>query len=200
MAIALMFALASPVGIRAASSTLTVRTKADLRLWETVTDRSASLSWSWMDTADTARLSFSNRLTRAVSTLSVNRVPGEVRGTCPHPVPPETGEALVVATLIQYAGGAEVSRDAAELAYVPGASGRPLTVRTKAARDWWRVPHPRLSAFDARWWDVSGPSGYEVLWARPSGAHRVERAFEGVGVVDETVLWFGSSGFWLLLR
>ena len=181
-----------------------MRAKSDLRLWETVTDRSRPLAWSWEAGADKAVLTFSNRLTQAVSSVTVPRTAGALRGSCDHPVAETTDEGLVVATLVQTTGGVEIARETAELAYVPGVSGgavaSPMTVRTKAERDWWRVRRPRLAAFDARWWDRSGPSGYDVLWAEPPGPHAVVRAFEGVGVVDEVMLKFGMPGFWLICR
>lgn len=183
---------------------LTVRAKSDLRLWETVADRARPLSWSWEAGADAATLTFSNRLTRAVRSVTVPRTSGALRGECPHPVPEMTDEALVAATLVQTADGVEIARETAELAYVPGVSAgpvaAPITVHTKAARDWGHVQRPSLAAFDARWWNATGPSGYEVLWAEPPGPHTVTRAFEGVGVVDEIVLKFGLPGFWLIYR
>lgn len=54
-----------------------VRTKADLRLWQTVDDRAAPLEWPWADDADFAALVFSNRLTGAVSSAAVSRGEGE---------------------------------------------------------------------------------------------------------------------------
>jgi len=165
-----------------------------------VTDRARPLSWSWQDGADAAVLTFSNRLTRVESSVSVSRASGESRGECPQPVAPSAGEALVVATLVQTSGGVTVARETAELAYVPGASGRAMTVRTKAGRDWSRVGSPRISAFDAKWWNVTGASGYEVLWEVPAGWHRVERKFAEAGVVDETALKFGMLGFLMLLQ
>lgn len=183
---------------------ITVRTKSDLRLWETVTDRARPLAWSWEPTAEAASLTFSNRLTGAVASVDVVRTNGARRGECRHPVAETTDEALVVATLVQTAGGVEVARETAEIAYVPGVSGgavaSPMTVRTKAERDWLRVRSPRLAAFDARWWGRSGPSGYDVLWTEPPGSHAVVRTFEGVGVVDEVMLKFGMLGFWLICR
>lgn len=192
------------MSFRCEAVALTVRTKSDLRLWETVTDRARPLAWSWEPTAEAASLTFSNRLTGAVTSADVVRTNGARRGECRHPVAETTDEALVVATLVQTAGGVEVGRETAELAYVPGVSGgavaSPMTVRTKAERDWWRVRRPRLAAFDARWWDRSGSSGYDVLWAEPPGPHAVVRTFEGVGVVDEVLLKFGMLGFWLICR
>ena len=185
-------------------SALTVRAKSDMRLWETVTDRARPLSWSWEFGADAAVVTFSNRLTKAVSSLDVIRTNGAMRGECPHPALEGTDEGLVITTLVQTADGVEIARETAELAYVPGVSAgavtAPITVRAKTERDWSRVQRPRLAAFDARWWDRSGPSGYEVLWAEPSGSHTVFRAFEGVGVLDEVVMKFGVPGFWLIYR
>lgn len=187
-----------------AASALTVRAKSDMRLWETVTDRARPLSWSWEADADAAVVTFSNRLTKAVSSLDVVRTIGTLRGECPHPAPEATDEGLVVATLVQTADGVEIARATAELAYLPGVSAgavaAPITVHAKAERDWWRVQRPRLAAFDARWWNRPGPSGYEVLWVEPPGSHTVFRAFEGVGVLDEVVMKFGVPGFWLIYR
>lgn len=182
------------------SFALTVRTKSDLRRWETVTDRSQPLSWAWEGAADATVLTFSNRLTHAVSSATVSRAAGAMRGSCPHPVADTSDETLVVATLVQTASGVEVAREMAELAYVPGAGGGAITVRPKACREWTRVRKPRVAAYDARWWDVAGPSGYEVIWAKPCGSHRVVREFAGTGVVDETVLKFGRPGLLLSIR
>ena len=192
--------LGMSVLIPCTSSALTVRGKSDLRRWETVTDRSQPLSWAWEGAADAATLTFSNRLTRAVSSAAVPRAAGAMRGSCPHPVADPSGETLVVATLVQTAGGVEVEREKAELAYVPGAGGGAITVRSKAGREWNRVRQPRLAAYDASWWDVGGPSGYEVIWAEPCGPHCVVREFAGAGVVDETVLRFGTPGLLLSIR
>ena len=205
--VAWIFAVFQPLP----SFALTVRSKSDVRLWETVTDRSRDLAWSWEAAADEARLTFSNCLTHAVSSEIVAREPGGMRGSCPHPVSPEGKEALVVATVAQLSGGVEIARNAAELAYVPGvvAEGHDgegvvatsaITVQTKADRAWWRVREPRLAAFDAKWWGVTGPSGYEVLWAELAGPHRVVREFEGAGVVCETVLKFGLLGYLMMLQ
>jgi len=180
---------------------LTVRTKSDLRHWETVTDRASPLSWTWEPTADAARLTFSNRLTRAVASVDAVRADGERCGACAHPIAAAGPEGFVVATLTQLSNGVAVACGTAELAYVPGAgTNRPIAVRTKAARAWRRVECPRLAAFDARWWNVAGPSGYEILWVEPPGPHRVGRAFGGAGVVDEVVLKFGLFGLVMALR
>lgn len=192
-AVALAAALAFP------ASAITLRTKSDLRLWQTVTDRAAPISWPWEADADTARLTFSNHLTQAVSSVTVVRAAGATRGSCAHPVAAAMDEGLVVATLVQMAGGVEIARETAELAYVPGASGRAITVRTKTSRDWHRVERPRLAAFDAHWWNVTGPSGYEVLWSEDPRPQIVVREFGGVPV-DWAELTFLRPGVMLFLR
>ena len=193
--------LGMSVLIPCTSSALTVRGKSDLRRWETVTDRSQPLSWAWEGAADAATLTFSIRLTRAVSSAAVPRAAGAMCGSCPHPVADPSDEALVVATLVQTAGGDEVAHETAELAYVPGAvAAQGIVVRAKADHEWGRVRQPRLAAYDASWWGVEGPSGYEVIWAKPCGSHRVVREFAGTGVVDETVLKFGRPGLLLSIR
>ncbi len=141
----------------------TIRTKADMRLWETVADRSAPLSWPWEEGADSATLVFSNCVTRAVSSVSVQRVAGEARGSCAQPVP-QGGEGLFGVTLVQRGGGAEMSRDSASLAYVSGAGGGPITVRAPGTREWKRLPEPRIYAFDPAWQGETGESGYAIAW------------------------------------
>lgn len=183
-------------GVSDAASPVTVRTKSDLRLWETVTDRLRPLAWPWEDGADRAELAFSNRLTRAVWSVTVVREAGASRGACDLPAVAVTDEALVVATLVQTADGIEVAHETAELAYVP----QRMTIRAKADRAWRRVREPRLAGFDASWWNVTGPSGYEVIWAEPAGPHRVVRTSDGAGEVDEAVLQFGMMGLLLLFR
>lgn len=182
------------------ASAVTVRAKTDLRQWETVTDRLRPLEWSWEGCADEAVLTFSNRLTRTVKSVAVAREAGASRGACDHPVASVTDEALIVATLVQKAGGVEIAHETAELAYVPGVAGGAISVRTKKNREWMRVREPRLAGYDARWWNVTGPSGYEVLWAELAGPHRVVREFEGAGVVCETVLKFGLLGYLMMLQ
>jgi len=186
---------------------LTVRTKGDLRLWETVTDRSRPLNWPWADGADTAVVTFSSRLSRAVSSVTVSRTSGDWCGRCAHPVPSSAPEGLVIATLVQLKDGSEIARDTAELAYVPGVAAQrtadnsvvthPITVRTQRQRSWRRVASPCAAGFDACWWNFAGPSGYEVIWAASSGLHRVARVFEDCGTVDEVVLKFVLPGFFM---
>jgi hypothetical protein len=142
---------------------MTVLTKSDMRLWETVTDRSAPLAWPWADAADSATLVFSNRLTRMVSSVTIPRAANEARGACPHLLP-QAGEAIVDVTLVQMDGVNEVVRETATLACVSGAGGGPITVRTKGTRAWDRVMEPCVYAFDPAWQGDSGDSGYDIAW------------------------------------
>ena len=145
----------------------TIRAKSDLHLWETVTDRSRPLEWPWEGAADSATLTFSNRVTRAVSSVSVSRVGTETHGSCTSPVTQPDGEALVDVTLVQTAGGNEVARESASLAYVSGAGGGPITVRAAMAspeRELAKVQEPRVYAFDPAWLGEAGESGYDIAW------------------------------------
>jgi len=151
-------------------SAATVRTKADLRLWQSVRDRSARLEWPWEDGADSATLVFSNRVTRAVSSFQVGRGAGETRGSCPQPAP-QAGEAVVDATLVQMAGGNEIARETATLAYVAGAGGGPITVcaMDTRERELARLQTPRVYAFDPAWIGEAGDSGYAIAWPERNG-------------------------------
>ena len=142
-------------------SAVTVRTKSDMRLWDTVADRSVPLSWPWDDAADSATLVFSNRLSGAVSSVDVQRGGGETRGSCAPPSPP-TDESLIDVMLLQTAGDDVIVRETATLAYVDGAGGGPITVRTKGAAAWRRVRVPRIFAFDPAWRGLDGDSGYDI--------------------------------------
>ena len=138
----------------------TVLSKSDLRLWETVVDRAKPLEWPWVDEADSATLVFSNRLTRAVKTVNVSRGSDETRGYCAQPL--QDRETIVDVSLVQKAGGAEVSRETATLAYFDGAGGGPITVRAKTYGEWRRVRSPRVFAFDPEWSGGTGDSGYDI--------------------------------------
>ena len=141
----------------------TVLSKSDLRLWETVVDRAKPLEWPWVDEADSATLVFSNRLTGAVKTVNVSRGSDETRGYCAQPL--QDRETIVDVSLVQKAGGAEVSRETATLAYVDGAGGGPITVRANpGTREWERVRDPRVYAIDPAWRGESGESGYDIAW------------------------------------
>ena len=149
----------------------TIRAKSDLRLWETVADRSRPLEWPWEEAADSATLAFSNRLTRVCSTVTVDRAGGASHGSCTSPVTQPGGEALVDVTLVQTAGGVEVARETATLAYVAGAGGGPITVRAMASpeRELVRLQEPRVYAFDPAWLGEAGESGYDIAWPQYIG-------------------------------
>ena len=158
----------------------TVRSKSDLRLWETVTDRSRPIEWPWEESADSATLTFSNRVTRAASTVEVVRATGERRGMVGSPrrgdrqpgpldslVTQPGVETLVDVTLVQTVGGVEVARETATLAYVSGAGGGPITVRAVMGapeRELAKVQEPRVYAFDPAWLGEAGESGYDIAW------------------------------------
>ena len=154
--LSLLFSFAAPAE--------TVRSKADLRLWETAQDRSAPLAWPWEDGADEAVLAFSNRVTRSAVTVAVSRNAGESRGSCALPAKWSTGDALVDVALVQTRGGVEVARESATVAYVSGAGGGPITVRALGTREWKRVAEPRVHAFDPTWLGEVGESGYDIAW------------------------------------
>lgn len=153
---------------------MTIRTKADMRLWETVSDRSIPLSWSWADGADSATLVFSNRVTRAISSATVQRVANETHGSLAQPAP-ASGESVVDVKLSQKAGGVEVASESATLAYVDGAGGGPITVRASGVKSWDRVLLPRVFAVDPSWQRLSGDSGYDVAWPNVKGVGIIVR-------------------------
>ena len=154
----------------ARASALTVRTKADMRLWETVPDRTRPLEWPWLDGADSATIFFSNRLDAACALMTVPRGADDSRGGCAHPVVQSGTEALVDATLVQTADGVEVSRDTATLAYVSGAGGGPVTVRANPGTlEWKHVSAPRVHAFDPAWYGETGESGYDIARSQFTG-------------------------------
>ena len=146
----------------------TVLTQADMRLWQTVYDRSAPLSWAWEDGTDSATLTFSNRVTKAVSETVARRTEGETRGVCASPAP-QSENAIVDVSLVQRGGEAEVARATATLAYVSGVGGGPIVVRAKSRLDWRLVQEPRVFAFDPAWHGESGDSGYDVAWPNCKG-------------------------------
>jgi len=178
------------------ASALTVMSRGDLRRWETVTDRSRPLSWPWEADSESATLTFSNRLTQSVSSLTVVREPGALRGSCPHPVPASADDALVAATLEQWAGGVAISRETAELAYVSGASGRAITVRTKADRNWYRVERPCVAAFDAGWWNVAGRPATRFFGGRRLVSILSNEGSRGRASLMTLFSVSGSGGFW----
>ena len=166
--VALLFLAALSCMPCGAATAMTVRTKADLRLWQTVHDRAAPLAWQWEEAADSATLTFSNRVSRATSTEVVMRAAGETHGSYTQPVP-SVGEEIVDVTLVQKAGANEVARESATLAYVAGAGGGPITVRSAAKRDWDHYSEPRVFAVDPAWQGLEGDSGYDIAWPDQRG-------------------------------
>ena len=152
-------ALASVFPVSAA----TIMSKSDLRLWETVADRTLPLKWPWAYGADSATLVFSNRLTRVVSSVTVPRGAGETDGSCVQPAP-SAGEDVVDVRLTQISGGNEIAGESATLAYVSGACGGPVTVRVRNTREWKRFLEPRVFAVDPAWEGLAGDSGYDIAW------------------------------------
>ena len=78
-----------------------------------------------------------------------------------------SGETLVDVTLVQKAGANEVARETATIAYVAGAGGGPITVRTAMQapeRELAKVHEPRVYAVDPVWLGETGDSGYAVAW------------------------------------
>lgn len=152
-----------------------VRSKSDMRLWETVADRSAPLTWPWADGADSATLFFSNRMARTVASVTVARGLGETRGSCGHPLTQPGAEGLFDVALVQNKGGVEISRETALLAYVSCAGGGPITVRAKGTALWDGVRKRRVYAFDPAWIGEAGESGYDIAWPRNYGGSIVFR-------------------------
>ena len=144
----------------------TIRAKSDVRLWETVADRSRPLEWPWEESAESATVSFSNRLTRACSTVTVARTAGATRGSCDSPVTQSAVKALVDVTLVQKSGGVAVAQESAVLAYVSGAGGGPITVRAMRPpeRELARLQEPRVYAVDPAGVGETGESGYDIAW------------------------------------
>ncbi len=142
---------------------VTVRSKTDLHLWQTVHDRSAPLEWSWEEGAESATLTFSNRVTHAAASVTVARAEGVARGSSPQRLVDETEETIVDVTLVQ--NGASVPEAKAALAYVPGAGGGPITVRTKVTPEWKRVRKPIVHVPR----DYGAAAGYLIAWIRDIG-------------------------------
>ena len=141
----------------------TIRSKADMRLWQTAHDRLAPLEWPWEDGADSAALTFSNRVTYAVSFVAVQRGEGETRGSCACPLDNDSIDVAFDVSLVQMVGAREVARESATVAYVSGAAGVPITVQAPGTRGWSRVDRSRVVAFDPAWIGEEGDSGYDVV-------------------------------------
>ena len=103
--------------------------------------------------------------------MTVVRAAGATRGSLDSLVTQPGGETLVDVTLVQTAGGIEVARETATLAYVSGAGGGPITVRALAApeRELARLQEPRVYAVDPEWLGLEGESGYDIAWPQHIG-------------------------------
>ena len=169
-----MFLSAALLCVGAASAE-TIFSKADLRLWQTVHDRSTPIAWPWADGAESATLAFSNRVTRVVSSDTVLRGTAETHGHHAHPSVAAGREALFDVTLEQMGGGRVIARATATLAYVSGAGGGPITVRVRDSREWEVFSNPRIHAVDPAWWGESGDSGYRVAPPTYPGMYMIFR-------------------------
>ena len=153
----------------------TIFSKVDLRLWQTVHDRSAPIAWPWADGAEAATLVFSNRVTHVVSSGTVLRGTEETHGHHAHPPVAAGREAIFDVTLEQTGGGRTIVREVATLAYVSGAGGGPIAVRVRDSREWEVFSRPRVHAIDPAWWGESGDSGYGVAPPTCSGMYMIFR-------------------------
>ena len=144
-----------------------VRTKADLRLWQTVDDRAAPLEWPWADDADSAALVFSNRLTGAVSSAAVSRGEGEMRGGCAQPCVDQAAEALFDVTLVQTDGSATVSEQTVRLKV-----GSAETVYVDASdAEYKALTEPRIYGWSDLWSEESsGATSATLATAVKNGA------------------------------
>ena len=158
-----------------AVSAETIFSKADLRLWQTVHDRSAPIAWPWVDGAEAATLVFSNRVTHVVASETVVRGASETHGHHAHPTMAAGREALFDVTLEQTGGGRTITRETATLAYVSGAGGGPITVRARKSREWDIYSRPRVHAVDPVWWGETGDSGYDVALPTYPAMHMIFR-------------------------
>lgn len=212
-------ALAALSVVAASAVAETIRTKSDLRIWQTAMHPDDPLSWPWEKGADSATVSLSNRLTGAVSQYAVEKSGDELRGVCPLPALAVGAEAFYAATLTLFAGGSEVARYAADIAYVNGVAGRAFDVQDSAGRGWGRVRGARLSTYDAAWLDettnavsvtiatdggagesLPGTSGYLVLKSAEPGEVRFDLGFDEDPDIWMAILRFCAPGFMLLIR
>ena len=158
-----------------AASAETIFSKADLRLWQTVHDRSTPIAWAWADGAESATVVFSNRVSHVVSSDIVLRGTEEMHGHHAHPPVAAGREAIFDVTLEQTGGGRTIAREAATLAYVLSAGGGPITVRVRDSREWEVFSNPRIHAVDPAWWGESGDSGYRVAPPTYPGMYMIFR-------------------------
>ena len=221
MVLALLAATLAAVAVHGA---ITVRAKADRRIWQTVTAPSAPLVWPWEAGADSARLSLSNRMTRTATTNVVVEKSGDALYGSFAVTPPASGEeAFYLAELVLFSGANEVARYSADLACVNGVAERTCDLKSRNLKDWRRFPGPRLSSYDAAWRNATasatsatltvtdakgavsaieapGSSGYAVLASSRTGECRFDLGFGDIPVVWTASLIYGSSGIQIIFR
>lgn len=210
--------LAAVSAVAASAVAATVRTKSDLRIWQTAMHPTDPLSWPWEKGADSATVTLSNRLTGVVSQYAVEKSGDEMYGEV---VPPQTPgvEAFFAAELVLFSGSSEVACYAADIAYVNGVAGRAFDVQDSADRGWSRVRGARLSTYDAAWLEettnavsatlsadvgaaetLPGTSGYLVLKSEEPGDVQFNLGFDEDPDVWTALLRFCATGFMLFVR
>ena len=194
----------------------TVRTKADRRIWQTVMAPSSPLVWPWEADADSARLSFSNRMTRTVTTHVVGKSGDDLYGSYAVTPPAAGQEAFYLAELVLFSGEDEVARYSADLAYVNGVAGRTFDLRPRISSVWRKFSSPRLSSYDAAWSNATaaassavlavtddrgavspietpGTSGYAVLASPRTGNCRFDLGFDAAPAIWTASLIYGGA-------
>ena len=215
--------LAAASAAAVAHGAITVRAKADGRVWQTVMAPTSPLAWPWEAGADSARLTLSNRMTRAVTTQVVAKSGDELYGSYAMPPPAAGEEAFYFVELVLFSDAAEVARHSADIAYVNGVAGRPVAVKPRGSKDWRRFPGPRLSSYDAAWSNATataastvlavtdvggavssietpGSSGYVVLASPKTGECRFDLGFDDSSAVWTASLIYGGGGIQIIFR
>ena len=162
-------AMAAAAVIAASSaSAITVRPKADLRIWQTAMSPSAPLSWPWEKGADSATVAISNRMTGATASATVSKGVGDLRGEYAPPPLPSGAEAFYAVELTLLAGETPVAAYSADVAYVNGVSGRGCDVQEPGSKAWRSVRSARLAAYDSAWLDETANAMSVALSAAPA--------------------------------
>lgn len=144
----------------AESPAIDVRTPEEGRLWQTVFDPTEPIGWRWEARAVSARIAFSNCLTRTVSATDVNRNGLEITGSAALPAV-EVGETLFDVTIEQSDANGVVSTDSARVAVLPGTNGGGIEVRSTAKMT--RGPRDFVFAYDPMWSPEAREEGYAKL-------------------------------------
>lgn len=131
-----------------------VRSRTDLKSWQTVMERAQSVRWAWADGADSARVTASNRVSHAVLSVDVRREEDVRDGFCGISVAPATdrangGGTVVDVGLAQLSAGRTIAESSATLAFVGGVNGEAIVVRSSASRNWRRHAEARVGLADA---------------------------------------------------